>query len=332
MVMNEEPPSTNCWVGLGYRQDYLKFHIAGPEGLLLIPGMDDEDALEVDDAIGHLPPVLERMQWKAIKVQEISGHFDYTSPNRWYSKADVSWGLVYDGSNRISQYEVELDAFGDPVFDADGDVESTEFSRIKGVTKKGHTLDATVGFGYRFTSAGGRFWAAPVVGYSYHEQNYGINHPRQVINIIDDEVGFIPSVASNYKSQWKGVYAGMDILLQLQCDLTVFGGGEWHWAQYRGSGRWNYDDLFVERFNSHTIGYGVVTNLGFDYQLFNCMSVGLVGKYSQFSTRKGKYKSTVEVNDIEGEIFGTLPTATDLKLSRVTWISWSVTVIGAFRF
>jgi len=299
---------------------------------MLFPGEIDEDLPE-NPLFGHLPPVLTEFNFKNMKIHEIRGGINYTSPNRWYTRAEASYGKIWTGTTRHSDYEVLFDAEGDVVISPRHDhVVSIEYSRTHGKIEKGHTLDLTGGFGYRFTSSGGRFWAAPVIGYSYHEQLIDFHHLIQTVNTIDDTLGAITNLRGKYHTHWFGVWTGMDFLLQLQCDVTVFGGGEWHFVKYRGTGSWNYNNVFDMEFHHQSMGYGAVANLGFDYEILPNISIGIVGKYQQWSIRKGKQKSDVILNTVPGEAFGTLPTNKELRLSRVTLYSWSSTFIVAYRF
>jgi hypothetical protein len=147
-------------------------------------------------------------------------------------------------------------------------------------------------------------------------------------------LGSIFGLRSDYSARWAGPWLGFDFSSMVECGITLFGSGEWHWANYRANGHWKYvENDYRAHFRHSAVGYGAVGTLGFDWTINNCWAFGMMGNYQQWSTRKGSNRA----NEHQGCHFRdpinmTFPIAKKSHLERVKWTSYSISAMVSYRF
>lgn len=293
-----EPSPDNIYFGGGYRRDDFKYSFAGTN---------------------DFPDVLDIFRWKELQSYQVNAEYNHTTWNQWYLRFNGMYGNIVNGVNHQSQY-------------ADDNRED-EYSKTRSNADRGQVWDACGGFGHMWISDTGRFSFAPLVGYSFHEQRMHILGGDQEVNTTEMILGDIPDLRGRQVALWSSPWLGVDMLVRLQYNVTLRGGCEWHFVRYQGSGYWRMDDTFDVHWQDKAFGYGANLYFGFDCELCEGWSIGMCGNYRHFYTRQGHHKTTVKVNTLPaGQVFGTIPTVTDVALNRVTWNTYSISFSASYRY
>lgn len=339
----EDPPVLNFYVAGGFREDFLKFHIGGDKP--------------------H-PKVFSKVEWKNLKIAEISASVNYSTCNNYYMRANGGYGRIIQGDGSVSneftihQQKEEIDHHQPQKPQRHGHRKKGrqsqtqeitfdnidqhhqhhrhghhEFSKQKADAGFGYVCDFSGGFGWKMISGAGRGWIAGIIGYSFDRQNLKMRHFEQK----KDSRGLFKDICldglrGNYLTRWIGPWIGLDFSAQVECEVTAFGTAEWHNVDYRGNGRWRTQD-FSAKIHHHARGYGVVGTLGFDWRPSDHWGFGLLGEYQQWSTKKGHNRSKVDCQLLESShIASTFPVAQRSKLFRVKWISFSISAVVAYQY
>lgn len=293
----DEPAPDNIYFGGGYRRDDFKYSFAGLN--------DDPDTLAV-------------FKWKQLQSYQVNAEYNHTTWNQWYFRANGMYGNIVSGHNHHSEY-------------AD-DSREGKYSSTHSNADRGQVWDVGAGFGHMWISDTGRFSFAPLVGYSFHEQRLHILGGDQEYNPTELIVGHIPDLRGRQIAEWSSPWLGVDMVLRLQCNVTLRGGGEWHFVRYQGDGYWRMDDTFDVHWRDKAFGYGATAYFGFDCELCDGWSIGLYGNYRHFYTKQGHHRVSVKTDLVPGQIFGTIPTVDDVDLNRVTWNTYSVSFNACYRY
>ncbi|PIQ83103.1 MAG: hypothetical protein COV76_00105 [Candidatus Omnitrophica bacterium CG11_big_fil_rev_8_21_14_0_20_64_10] len=215
----------------GYRQDDLRWNIAG-------------------DVFGQNPNIISELTWSDLDIAWIRVDGDHEIEDLLTARFYFDYGWVTDGRNRDSDYNT--------------DNRQDEFSRSDNRSDRGTVMDASVGIGYPFSFWKARFRVAPMLGYSYHEQDLRITDGFQSI----PATGSFGGLNSAYEAVWYGPWSGLDVGWQLTDKLSLMAQAEYHWeASYRGTADWNLrtDFKHPESFIHRTDGQGIIASLGFLY-------------------------------------------------------------------
>lgn len=293
----DEPAPDNFYLGGGYRRDDFKYSFAGTN---------------------DFPNVLAHFRWKELQSTQINAEYNHTTWNQWYFRFNGMYGNILSGKNSHSQYL--------------SDGRNDEYSETHSNADRGQVGDVSGGFGHLWVSETGRFSFAPLAGYSYHVQRLHILGGTQEENPEELVLGRIPDLRGRNIANWFSPWLGVDMVLRLQCNVTWRAGAEWHFVRYQGDGYWRMDDTFNVHWQDKAFGYGANAFFGFDWDLCDGWSIGLCGNYRHFYTRQGHHKLTVKTDTVPGQVFGTIPTVTDVDLNRVTWNTYSISGSASYRF
>jgi hypothetical protein len=279
------------------------------------------------------------LQWKDVRIIEFGGSASYVSCRNYAIKAWGSYGHIYHGVNKDSDFFRKRegqcgDSLSNDLLGNDPSIDSGDCDRLidrdlvsRSINKagRGHVYDASIGVGYRVTSSCKRFIATPLIGYSDHAQCLHIFDGNQVYSRFGLEpLGPFPGLNSRYTTRWFGPWAGMDFTTQVEKCAYAFGSFEWHQLHYRGHGCWNLrSDMGPFYHRAH--GFGYLATLGAKWEIWNDWGIGVVGSYRNFRTRGGKEKVT-----LIDPVFGV--THTIERLNGVHWNSWSITGIISWRY
>lgn len=329
----DEPPPLNFQVYGGFREDYLKFHIGGDKP--------------------H-PKVFSQVRWKNLKIAEIGASINYSTCHNYYMRASGDVGKIMRGRGSVSNEFTVHQHHHDEVHhhhDKKGNSENQldhldhlhhhhshkhhEFSKEKADAGYGYVCDFSGGFGWKVISGGGRSWIAGLIGYSYNRQDLKMRHfevekdSRDVLKDVN-----IDNLRGSYLTRWIGPWIGFDISSQIECDVTAFATGEWHHADYRAEGSWSLCDDYSAKFRHHARGWGAVGTFGFDWRPCDRWGFGVLAKYQQWSTRRGKNHAKVCNNQFakSDRLPSTFPIAEKSKLFRVKWISYSISAVVAYQY
>lgn len=338
----QEPPPLNIYLDGGFREDWLKFHIGG----------------------NHCHPKnFSQVEWRNLKIAQISGGINYSTCHHYYMRANGSYGRVVDGSGSVSNewtvphqpapHDHHHKRHHDP-HHSDYSREHhhqhhhehhyghqrhhphyrQEYSKQSADADRGYVCDASGGLGFKVISGGGRGWVAGLIGYSYDRQSLKMTNfkqKRDTLNQIVPEA--LNGVRGSYKTRWTGPFVGIDFSGKVECDVTIFGSAEWHVCDFRGEGVWQRHPAYKAKIRHHARGYGAVGTLGFDWAPFDHWGFGLIANYQQWSTRKGNnHSSTKSLLFPSSQLPLSFPVAQKSRLYRVKWISYSLSFATTYRF
>jgi len=219
------------------------------------------DSLDWNIRAGSGPNVLSELEWKDMDIAQLRGELSGSNGENIYFRGQASYGWVWDGRNRDSDYA--------------GDNRSLEFSRSSNSVDGSRVLDLSAGLGVTFhTGAADRWRIIPMVGYSWHYQGLRMRNGNQVVWNSSNAAllginGNVPlgpfaGLNSNYDAQWYGPWLGTDIFLDLQAGGTVFMRLEAHRVHYSAQANWNLRSDFAHpvSFEHRADGWGQVLELG----------------------------------------------------------------------
>jgi len=271
-------------VDTGLRHDQVNWNIAGPN---------------------NEPNVLSELEWNDIHSYQVGGTVEMATPYNQCLRLSGDYARIYHGTNRDSDY-LEDDR-------------QLEFSRSSANASKGHVYDLSLAWGYVIHYK--QLTLIPLLGISESEQHLTMYDGSQVIDTITEgSLGSFIGLDSTYHTRWDSAWIGGEIAFEIGSCIKVIASVEYHWARYHGRGHWNLRTDFLEDFHHHASGDGQVYKLTGFYPINNNWSIGVKGKYQQWSTRRGVAHVTIE----EGR-FG-------VPLNRVNWKSYDASIVLAYRY
>lgn len=292
--------SVSFMIGAGYRQDNLNWSVGG----------DDDD---------QFPLFLSKLDWKRLNIWTMNTELDILFCNHIVLSAEGSWGRIYHGRVRDSDYVPFFD--GSSSFD-----DALEFSRSVAHVK-GCVYDVSASIGYQYMWLEGDFVTTPLAGYSYHAQRLHMYDGTQLINFdpFTGEqffLGHIPDLNSSYKTRWRSPWIGMNLQWNMDPCFSIYGEYQYHWATYRAGGHWNLRDDLPDGFSHHARGKGQLLKAGGEWGFCSGWTLGLQAKYQIWNTYKGTEKTKILQPIIDA--FGNetdliIPVST--RLNRVNWRS-----------
>ena len=158
---------------------------------------------------------------------------------------------------------------------------------------------------------------APVIGYSYHEQNLTITDGYQTF----PPSGSFPGLDSTYETEWKGPWIGLDFTFRtdekrkITPEIETLISIEYHWADFYADADWNLRTDFAhpKSYEHEADGHGFILNMGLKF-IFNyhwLLNVNL--DYQNWSTDPGIIRFF--------KTDGTTPTQ---RLNEVKWTSTTI--------
>lgn len=324
----EQPPKDNLHLTGGFRQDELKWDISQSDF--------NRDSFS-------------KVRWKEVKIAEITGWWDHSSPSNYYIRLNGGYGKILGGDGTVQNFTSGL--LATDIFDTSASSASTSstdtvssstsssggdnisFSRQSFDGGRGYVYDFTGGIGWGVVSGGGRSRISGLAGWSFHCQHlkaFDFKQTKDPLDLVG--IGLLPGLSGRYRANWSGPFVGVDLTAEIDCNITLWGSAEWHWARFIGRGSWEYQNLYKAEFRHHTQGYGVVAHLGFDWAPCDRWGFGLSGAFQQWSSKQGTNDAFISLDNTDGFINPTFPVVEDSKLRRVKWFSYSVSAIASYRW
>lgn len=214
-------------------------------------------------AVNSGPNILSELEWKDMDISQLRGELSGSNDANIYFRGQASYGWVWDGRNRDSDYA--------------GDNRSSEFSRSSNSADGSQMLDLSAGLGMIFSTGAADQWQiVPIVGYSWHYQDLRMRNGNQQLSDLENlqiispgAVGVVPlgpfaGLNSTYDAKWYGPWLGADIFLDLRAGGTAFVRLEVHRVRYSAQANWNLRSDFAHpvSFEHRADGWGQVLELG----------------------------------------------------------------------
>ena len=283
--------------GFGYRQDSFDWNIAG-------------------DLQGNNPNVLSELKWRDLRIHEAYLGFRANLKNDFVFKGSVSYGAIFSGDNRDSDYSA--------------DNREMEFSRSINDAGDGNTFDGQLGAGYRFRILSDAIDVIPLAGYSYHRQYLTMTEGNQVVTWLGGPpLGPFDGLDSSYDARWQGPWVGIEMTLDAEKftrslpPISFYVAWEYHWADYSAEADWNLrEDLkHPTSFVHEADGTGTVASLGVCVRLDDRLSLILEYETEEWSTERGVDRVFLDNNTI-----------IETRLNEVNWNSEVVYFGCSVRF
>lgn len=290
----------NCWadrfrqlsldLAAGARTDQLDWSFAG---------------------VNNAPNVLSELEWDDLQIYQLTAVGTLVVENNrvpfaTYLRFKGGYGWIVDGDVQDSDY--------------DGDNRSDEYSRSYSDGGDGDVFDISAAIGPQFSFFNDTLFLAPLVGYSYSEQNLVMQDGFQAVsdNLRVPSVGFtMPDLDSSYESEWKGGWVGLDMRWLLSDHFVFDGTVEYHDVAYDAEADWNLSDkIFIHEAN----GEGIVAELAMKYLLGDRWALAVDVRYCRFETDSGSNR------------YDTPGGSGILKLNEVNWESFSSNIGVSYKF
>jgi hypothetical protein len=291
--------SHDTQIGVGYRQDHLKWVITN-------------EYFNIDP--------LSKLNWKNIKIVQFLFAEKITYCDHLCLKLKGDYGRIYHGENTDTDYT----RFGSG--------SEFPFLRSRADANKGEVYDASIGIGYEMSC--NNVSILPLIGCSISGQHLHMTNGYVELNEINDSIGSFSGLDSSYKTRWIGPWAGVEFWMIAPCDIDVYGGFEYHSADYHARGDWNLRQDIIGDFHHTAWGHGLFYTFGLGKYFCNCLEFRLDGIYQIWRTKSGNDRSVViqEQYASEGSYSSYSINTIDTRLKYVKWISWSINASMAISY
>lgn len=281
-----------------------------------------EDSLNWSIGTNH--DIVSKLDWKDLQMVQYRADIRGLVCSQYYFRGYADYAHIYHGKNTDTDYAYKVDREGNIVD------RNAVWLKSKQKASKGEAFDFSLGLGYQLDFLCGKLAFFPIAGYSYHEQHLRMFKGKVIVDTLDDLTGSFPGLHSSYKTRWQGPWTGFDTVYQWNRNLKLFGGFEYHWADYQATGHWNLRTDFVKDFeHSGHDGSGMISTLGISYDFCTCWTIGVFANYQTWNIRHGKDKTYLD--PIVAEEFFDGNTSPVSRLHEVNWHSYSVNAfIGCY--
>ena len=301
-----EATDSSLEIGVGYRQDKLSWKTSNEF---------DSYGDSYDDVPLRLSS---HLKWKNLRIWQIQASGKYVTCDNLYLRASGDYGWITHGKNTDSDFVSFNQDYGY------SDSESLEFSHSHSKAR-GHVYDAKIAVGYQFQLCDNSFSVAPLVGYSWHGQHI---HDRNLHQGYDYDYDSYTSGRnhSKYHTRWNGPFVGFDFDYRFGCccEWDIFGGYEFHWAQYHAKGDWNLRaDLFDGFRHRAKNAYGHVLDIGVKWDFCECWTLSVKGEFQWWWAHRGHDRAKIfeaSFGQAETDCFLTIP------LRDIKWESAAVSL------
>lgn len=279
--------------GAGYRHDDLSWNFK-------IPNCD--------------PIFSSRLHFKDIHILEI-GVAAQSTCDCVYLRGLASFGWILDGTF-TERFKEDITRFTSNIQECH-EIENLREARTRAILDGRYVVNLNAAIGYPIYFCNCTLELAPVVGYSYREENIRLEQNTRATfrdhlrSSSSSSCGISSSESSSsdecnrgrlgldlckcndehFVTRWWGPYLGLD-LNYTPCDCwAIYASIEGHWAQFKGrrqtnSGFCSFDDFSQSTRHAH----GFILRAGANYDICDCWFVGLNASYQDF---KGHTKTRV---------------------------------------
>ena len=235
--------------------------------------------------------IISELEWERVRSAGVSFEGQLDLPHAWTLRGALDYGRILAGEIRDSDYN--------------GSNRTLEFSRSISQTERGSVWDVALALGWT-RPLGARFTMTPLVGLSYHQQNYNIRDGVQII----PPTGSAPlaGLDSDFDSEWYGFFWGAELRMQISEQCEALARFVSHHTAYRGEGRFNLrTDLGDPSFTHSTVAEGSTFRVGLAYDLRDAWTLELLALYRDWESDSGRTtfrlaaggSSRQRLNDVE---------------------------------
>lgn len=255
---------------------------------------------------GTNPKILSELEWDEVSSYQLTLAGRLEIKRRFYCRGHGNVAWIESGSLRDSDY--------------DGDGRTLEYSRSISETNGDELYDIVAGVGYPFHFKEDRFFLAPMLGISYHAQNFRITNGEQVISDASHTPALGPldnRLNSTYSARWFGPWAGCDVRYLMETSYRAVPRIIWDLSlmlhflnDYSAEADWNLrGDLdHPKSFEHEADGDGISLTAKCQIPLNQRFGIHLMATYASWSTDGGKatvYRTSgtryTRLNEVEWE-------------------------------
>lgn len=261
----------------------------------------------------------------------------------FYARASANWGWVLDGDFEES-IKIFADNFRDTCdcdnfatngfdgFDCDDGI-AVEFTRdSENIIDDKFVADVDIALGYPFYFCDCSLYVAPVIGYSFHEQNICIEDVEELDFFATDGF-FLPGEGDECCCQkqvfrWYGPFIGVDFGYQPYGECwNIWASLEYHIGRFNFK-RHHHNHGFsgIDGFDSTSRhAHGWVFAAGADYDFGNCWTIGFSVKFQDWSATR--HHHDCEFDDSELGFH-----SDDEVRTHANWHSFAINVAVGYEF
>jgi len=249
------------------------------------------DSIEHKDHVpSHDPVFKQSTKFKDIDIFQIGVNVRSTIGCNFYARAEATWGWVLDGEvKRKASYENHFSnySYGSGSYEPGTGFNTLDELEFRNAIDDKYVYDVNVAIGYPFYFCDCSAIVAPVIGYSVNSQNLSTYDNDFILG--SDYCGHYLTAGSNcckhtFMHRWYGPFVGVDFNYRPYHDCwNLYAAVEYHWGRCKVK---TSDFSDNGRFSNHADMDGWVVDLGADYQMSECWTVGLYLKFTEFCASK----------------------------------------------
>lgn len=231
------------------------------------------------------PFVKSNVKFEDLDIFQIGVHGRSTLGCNFYVRGSAYWGWILDGN-----FKRNFDTYFSPEESCENNGFRFGLSDHKCSTADDKYVFGISGaIGYPFYFCDCSMLLAPVIGYSFDEQNVRVEDEGFNFDDFSSECCFFRNreghcCRNTFISRWYGPFVGIDFdwhpwnsCFNLWAEL------EYHWGNFRGK-RSHFNEHFFEDRNRHSNNVRAwVFSAGLDYDLCNCWTVGFSVKFQDWN-------------------------------------------------
>jgi len=273
----------------GYRKGSMHWSIAAPD---------------------YSPNILSELTYDDLEIYE-AGFDAKAVVNKIYSKASISFGKIVQGKGTDSDYQ-------------ENDRNSMYSQSESSLTDE--IQDLCIGFGYQMDFFQKKFLIAPIAGLSYHSQKIRQTDGIQTVSSsgnLPASGKTISGLNSTYEANWRTMFLGLDMDVELIHQVHLTSSFEYHTASYEAYADWNLRDDFSHpvSFTHEAAGTGRSVNVSINRVIAERWLIGLMYGWQEWETEPGT-----------DTLFWSGGGATKSTLNEVNWESQSVNLSIGYNF
>ncbi len=248
-----------------------------------------------------------------------------------YVRGDAYWGWILDGCFRDKETVRTFDedyyySYSDDC-GCGGQDGRLFYSRSLVDDKYVYGINGAIGYPFFFCDCSAVL--APVIGYSFDEQNVRVND--RGFNFCNNEDG---CCHQPFVSRWYGPFVGVDLNYRPNNECwSLFAEIEYHWGQFTGRSRGNNDAFGRDHLRAKN-ARSWVCSIGADYDICDCWTVGFSLKFQDWTASK-HHRGTLNSDILEltnVDTYANSGGCCDRSASSYKWHSYAINLTVGHHF